>query len=219
MNDVIFKRFEKQAFDVWFDRLTKYHDEIAICLQVANVTARKWHNKKYNKRFVDDANELLQKTFKPVKREDREFYPFTFYATKDADKGTVELRLSVLERDVQLPDVTYFNEALQRECVRCGHVCYFDKELKKDVVFRAFDGRIDADKFNVETRHVTEYNSKKIERLGDVQRNWYKYIERLREIDEYIREQIADINEEFVTYDAHYLTTGDRVRYTAKFGK
>lgn len=203
--NTILRRFEnRENAEVYVNALSNGCDQVIGACRIFAEVAKKWNGKRFTKRFTEEVNNALHERFGSALYEGVPFYNVNIHKVGYTPHSTgyeLQFEFSLRERSV------YVNGAWR----------YFDSEICSNLYVELSEGnRIDAEVFEKAARKVAQIVLQTQTRYTEAVRFWDKNVAILTEIDEFIKERIADVNCLFVGSTCRYFTTHKSPRLDAK---
>jgi hypothetical protein len=203
--NTILKRFEnRENAELYTSALSNGCDQVIGACHIFAEVAKKWNGKRYNKRFTEEVNNALHERFGSIVSEGVTFYNVSIHKVGYAPYSSgyeAQFAISLRNRSVQINGVWL----------------YFDAEIYNTITVELSEGnRIDAETFEKAARKVAQVVLQTQTRYTEAVRFWDKNVAILTEIDEFIKERIADVNCLFVDSTCRYFTTHKSPRLDAK---
>ena len=207
--DTILRRFEnRENAELYTSALSNGCDQVIGACRIFAEVAKKWNGKRFTKRFTEEVNNALHERFGSVIYD-------------DDPVGAVFYNVSIYKTGYTLHsigDELMFEFSLRERSVEVNGVWrYFDSEICNNLYVELSEGRrIDAEAFEKAARKVAQIVLQTQTRYTEAVRFWDKNVAILTEIDEFIKERIADVNCLFVDSRSRYFTTLKSPRLDAK---
>ena len=203
--NTILRRFEnRENAEIYVNALSNGCDQVIGACRVFAEVAKKWNGKRFTKRFTEEVNNALHERFGSIVSEGVTFYNVNIHKVGYTPYSTGY--------------VLQFDLSLHRCSVEVnGAWRYFDDEIYSTITVELSEGnRIDAETFEIAARRVAQVVEQTQTRYTEAVRFWDKNVAILTEIDEFIKERIADVNCLFVDSTCRYFTTRKSPRLAAK---
>ena len=203
--DTILRRFEnRENAEIYAAALSNGCDQVIGACRIFAEVAKRWDGKRFTKRFTEEVNTALHERFGSIVYDGATFYNVSVHKVGYTPYSTgyeLQFEFSLRKRDVKVN----------------GAWRYFDSEICRHLYVELSEGnRIDARAFEEAARKVAQVVLQTQTRYNEAVRFWDKNVAILTEIDEFIKERIADVNCLFVGSTCRYFTTHKSPRLNAK---
>lgn len=204
MNTILRKFENRENAEIYTSALSNGCDQVIGACRVFAEVAKKWNGKRFDRRFTEAVNTALHERFGSIEYDGATFYNVSIHLNKRYPNrmgDELHFTFSLRKRDVQIDG-----------CYR-----YFDHDICNGVyVNLTLENRIDVNVFEAAARKTAQVVEQTQFRYNEAVRFWDKNVAILTEIDEFIKERIADVNCLFVDSDCKYFTTHKSPRLDAK---